>query len=114
MVVGRDTFTFVQMAKPSVTVVGAQQACIGSKVTLTASATSEKAHPVMGYLWSTNETSASINPVINATTDFTVKAYTDEGCYSDEYDWNVVAVEHPVINFTYSGIGSLFAECLRG
>ena len=112
--VGRDTFTFVQMAKPSVTVVGAQQACIGSKVTLTASATSEKAHPVMGYLWSTNETSASINPVINATTDFTVKAYTDKGCYSDEYDWNVVAVEHPVINFTYSGIGASSQNVCEG
>lgn len=89
------SFDYVQVVvypTPSVTTNGNQQICAGDQVTLTASGGSS-------YLWSTNETTASITVAPTTTTTYTVTAINN-GCASPPVPVTVSVVQGPTAVIT--------------
>lgn len=82
-----DYVTVVVYPTPVPNIVGDAQICVGGTANLTASGGTT-------YLWSTNETTASISVSPTTTTTYTVTAITN-GCASQPFPWTVTVTPGP-------------------
>jgi hypothetical protein len=97
----RDTIDIVVIAKPQPVISGDNVYCVGSgKITLTASNKIVEPGVTYTFLWSTGETTPTIEVAPTSDTDYTVTMTNNFGCESTTAPYTVKAVvpQDPVIS----------------